>query len=152
MRMIKRLAVVLCGSLFLAVSLAARPGTSEETIKELLELQHQWAAARMRRDVAFLEKFYAREFRVTSMNGSIVSRAEDIGVFASGDMRPESVTNEDMEVLVYDDVAVITGLEKVRGTYKGMVGDFALRFTNVLVRREGRWQLVTHQSTEVRGR
>lgn len=38
----------------------------------------------------------------------------------------------------------------IRGIYKGAFGEFALRFTNVFVRRAGRWQLVTHQSTEVR--
>ena len=72
------------------------------------------------------------------MNGSIVTRAADIGVFASGEMKPESVTNEDMEVLVYDNVAVVTGLENMRGTYKGMFGKFAVRFTNVFVKRDGR--------------
>ena len=149
---IMRVLVVLSGSCFLAVSAAAPPDTPPDTIKELLDLQHQWADARVRRDVAFLEKFYAQEFRITSMNGAVVSRSEDIGVFASGDMRPESVIDEDMEVLIYDEVAVITGLEKVRGTYKGRAGNFDLRFTNVLVRRDGRWQLVTHQSTEVRRR
>lgn len=151
MRIIERLVVLGSLSLLLSNSLAAVPDTSEDTVKELIEIQHQWAAARVRRDVAFLEKFYAAEFRITAMNGSIVSRAQDIGVFASGDMRPESVTNEDVECLVYDDVAVVTGVERVRGTYKGIAGNFALRFTNVLVRRDGRWRLVTHQSTEIRG-
>lgn len=121
-----------------------------ETDRELIKLQHEWAAARVRRDAPFLERFYAKEFRITAMDGSIVSRADDIEAFASGALRPESVTNEDMSVAVYADTAVVTGLEKVKGTHKGAFGQFALRFTNVFVRRDGRWQLVTHQSTEVR--
>jgi ketosteroid isomerase-like protein len=152
MNMIKRVVIGLCGSLSLAIAAAQPPSATEDTVKELLALQHQWAAARVKRDVAFLESFYAKEFRITSMDGSVVSRAVDIGVFASGEMKPESVTDENMEVLTYDDVAVVTGLEKVRGTYKGVFGNFALRFTNVFVQRDGRWQLVTHHSTEVRGR
>lgn len=152
MNMSNRLVVGLCGSLFIAIAAAEPPPTVENATKELVALQHQWAAARVARNVEFLEKLYAREFRITAMNGSIVSRADDIGVFASGDLRPESVTNEDMEVLIYDNVAVVTGLEKVRGTFKGALGNFALRFTNVFVHRDGRWQLVRHQSTELRSR
>jgi ketosteroid isomerase-like protein len=55
-----------------------------------------------------------------------------------------------MRVSVYGDTAVVTGLEKMKGTYKGAFGQFTVCFTNVFVRRDGRWQLVAHQSTEVR--
>jgi hypothetical protein len=38
------------------------------------------------------------------------------------------------------------------GTYKGRAGEMALRFTNTLVRRDARWQLVAHRSTRVQAR
>jgi ketosteroid isomerase-like protein len=116
---------------------------------ELLTIQDQWAKARVDRNVAFLERLYAKEFWITSMQGSVVTRSEDIGVFASGDMRPEIVADDDMKVTVYDGFAVVTGREHVKGTYKGMAGDFQLRFTNVYVRRDGRWQMITHHSTPI---
>ena len=84
------------------------------------------------------------------MNGSVVTRDADIGVFRSGEMKPESIVDEDMKVSVYDNTAIVTGVENVKGAYKGNFGQFALRFTNVYVRRDGRWQLVTHQSTSIR--
>jgi ketosteroid isomerase-like protein len=120
--------------------------------KELIRIQHEWADARIKRDVAFLENQYAKEFRITAMNGAIVERDADIAVFASGDLKPESIVDEDMNVSVYGDVAVVTGRENLRGTYKGVrtADEIALRFTNVFVRRDGRWQLVTHHSTEMR--
>lgn len=46
-------------------------------------------------------------------------------------------------------IASVTGIENLAGTYKGNYGEMALRFLNVFVRREGRWQWVVHQSTPV---
>jgi hypothetical protein len=121
-----------------------------EPEKELIRIQNEWATARIKGDVDFLEHLYAKEFRITSMNGSVVTRDDDIGVFRSGEMKPESIVDEDMKVSVYDNTAIVTGVENVKGTYKGHFGQFALRFTNVYVWRDGRWQLVTHQSTPIR--
>jgi hypothetical protein len=93
---------------------------------------------------------YAKEFWITAMNGTVVTRAEDIGVFASRAMKPETISDEDMKVTVYHSLAIVTGLETVKGTYNGVHGDFAQRFTNVYIRRDGRWQMVTHHSTPIR--
>jgi ketosteroid isomerase-like protein len=54
-----------------------------------------------------------------------------------------------MKISVYGDSAVLTGVEHLKGTYKGVFGEGAIRFTNVFVRRDGRWQLVAHQGTWV---
>lgn len=134
-------------SCMLSVCLAAQAAGSVEA--ELLALQDQWAKARVEGNVSVLERIYAKEFWITSMNGSLVARSEDIGVFASREMKPEIVADDEIKVAVYDDMAIVTGREHVKGTYKGMAGDFMLRFTNVYVRRDGRWQMVTHHSTEI---
>jgi len=121
-----------------------------ETEKELTRLQNGWATARIKGDVAFLENLYAKEFRITAINGSVVERDADIAVFASREMKPEYIRDEDMKVSVYGDAAVVTGIENLKGTYKGMPGEFSVRFTNVFVRRDGRWQLVAGHGTEIR--
>jgi len=140
--------LILIGLVAACAQMPARTPTA--ATKELTELQHAWADARVRRDVSFLEGLYAKEFRIIAMNGSVVERDTDIQAFASGLLKPESVTNEDIEVRAYGDTAVVTGIERVRGTYKDNYGSFGLRFTNVFVRRGGRWQLVSSQSTQLR--
>ena len=64
-------------------------------------------------------------------------------------MKPEYIRHVDMECTRYGESAVMTGIENLKGTYKGRPGEMALRFSNTLVRRDGRWQLVAHQSTRV---
>lgn len=118
--------------------------------KELIRLQNAWAEARIKGDVAFMEKLFAKEFTVTGINGGENSRSADIEMFASGDMKPEIVRDEQMKVAVYGDVAMVTGIEHLKGKYKGNPGEFMLRFTNIYVRRDGRWQMIKHHGTEMR--
>ena len=126
-----------------------------ETKKELLALMEQWAAARVKGDVAFLERFYAPDLRLQVMDGTVNTRADDIAMFERvrrGDpstIKPQSIDDVDMQVTVYCDTAVVTGVEKLKGTNRGVYGEMALRFTNVLVHRDGRWQLALHQSTRM---
>jgi ketosteroid isomerase-like protein len=123
------------------------PTGSEKREKELITLQNRWATARVAGDVAFLERLYAREFRITAMNGTIVERDADIAKFASGELKPDSITDEDLKVSVYGDVALVTGRENMRGSYQGRSAELSILFTNVFVWRDGRWQLVAHHST-----
>jgi ketosteroid isomerase-like protein len=126
-----------------------------DTEKELLALHVQWAAARVNGDVEFLQRFYGQELRLNQADGGVVERNDDIELFnrlGKSDMevvKPEYIRDVDMKVTPYGDTAVVTGVEHLKGTYKGRAGEMALRFISVLVWRDGRWQLVSHQSTRV---
>lgn len=128
-----------------------------QTEHELVALHEQWAAARIAGDVAFLERFYGEELRLQVMDGSIVERKDDIEMFNRISRKdpdvitPQSIRDVDMHVSTYGDTAVATFIENLQGTYKGKYGEMALRMTNVLVWRDGRWQLVACQSTPVKG-
>ena len=141
-------AVVIWLFLIGAISAPAQKA-SGKVEKELLKLQDQWAEARVKRDVPFLEKFYGKEFHINNIWGGDDSREDDIRNFASGDLKPEVVKDEEMKVSAYGDVGVVTGIEKLKGTYKNNPGEFTLRFTNIYVRRDGRWQIVLHHATMV---
>jgi ketosteroid isomerase-like protein len=83
------------------------------------------------------------------MNGSVASREDDIAMFKEGLIKPDFIRHEDLKLSFYGDVALVTGIENVGGTAFGQRGEFSLRFANVLVQRDGRWQLVLHQSTAI---
>jgi ketosteroid isomerase-like protein len=136
----------------------AHPGTSRDPVdsaKALLRLHEQWAAARVNGDVAFLERFYGQELRLNQADGGVVERNDDIALFdraGKSDLevvKPEYIHDVDLKVTPYGDTAVVTGVENLKGTYKGRPVEMSLRFTNVLVWRDDRWQLVSHQSTRV---
>ena len=147
----------LLGLLFLMPGCGRQSGQADaaQTEKELRALQDEWAVARIKGDVDFLERFYAQELRLQVMDGSVVERKDDIAMFdriRRGDkdtIKPEFIQDVDMKVSTYCDTAVVTGVENLKGTYKGKFGEMALRFTNVFVRRDGRWQLALNHSTPV---
>ena len=127
----------------------ARPSTPRrvDAREEIIRIEESWRKARINGNVAFLDSLYAKEFRVQGTNGKVISRAEDIAGFLSGDIRPELITAEEMQVALYGDVAVVTGLDHLKGNYKGHVGEGRVRFMDVFVHRDGRWQLVAIQGT-----
>jgi len=132
-------------------TVAQSPGDAKEN---LITIQKQWADARVKPDIAYLERLYAKEFRVHTMDGAVTSRADDIAMFKEGRIKPDFVRDEDMNVSVYGEVGIVTGVENVGGTYpagplKGQKAELSLRFTNVFVHRDGRWQLVLSQSTQI---
>jgi ketosteroid isomerase-like protein len=150
--------IVLLGLFFLMPGCGRQPDKADaaQTEKELRALQDEWAVARIKGDVDFLERFYAQELRLQVMDGSVVERKDDIAMFdriRRGDkdtIKPEFIQDVDIKVSTYCDTAVVTGVENLKGTYKGKSGEMALRFTNVFVRRDGRWQLALHHSTPVK--
>jgi ketosteroid isomerase-like protein len=70
-------------------------------------------------------------------------------MFSSGDLKPAVITDDQMKVNIYGPAALVTGTEHLEGTYKGRSGKFDLRFANVYVFRDGRWQMVRHQATPI---
>src|SRR5688572_29299425 len=147
------LSIVICFTSGCAHQGASRHVDNTEAV--LLTLHQQWAAARVDGDVAFLERLYGQELRLQQADGSIVQRNDDIELFNragksdSEVVKPEYIRHVDMRVTRYGTTAVVTGVEQLKGTYKGRPGEMPLRFTNTLVRRDGRWQLIAHQSTRI---
>jgi ketosteroid isomerase-like protein len=122
---------------------AATPGREAEIVR----VEDAWRQARIDRDVAFLERFYAREMRIQGMDGRVLSRADDIAMFRSGTIRPTRIDHGPLDIALYGDTAVVTGVDHMAGVAFGREGELWLRFTDVLVRRDGRWQLVVQQAT-----
>lgn len=132
-----------------ALALLAAPAHAEVE-DDLRRLSEQWAAARVARDAKFLESFYAPELLLYGADGNRIPRDVDIALFANNEIRPEYIRLEDLQVMVFGNTATVAGIEHLKGTYKGNPGKMALRFLDVLVKRDGRWQLVARQSTKIR--
>lgn len=125
--------------------------TTDEARREITRAEDDWRKARIAGDTTFLDRFYATEARIQGMNGNIQSRAADIAIFATGKIKPKFIDHGPLDITTYGDTAVVTGVDHLGGTAFGHYGEMYLRFTDVLVRREGRWQLVVQQATTTSG-
>ena len=58
--------------------------------------------------------------------------------------------HDDILIRVYGNTVVLTGRSVGTFNYNGKVSEGPRRFTNVYVKKDGRWQLVAHQSTDTK--
>lgn len=125
--------------------------TTDPARQEITKAEDAWRKARIAGDTAFLEQFYAAEARIQGMDGKVQSRAADIALFATGKIKPKFIDHGPLDITTYGNTAVVTGVDHLGGTAFGHYGEMYLRFTDVLVKRDGRWQLVVQQATSTPG-
>jgi hypothetical protein len=118
---------------------------------EIIKSQDDWRQTRIDGDVAFLERFYAKEARIQGMDGRVLTREADIAMFKTGQIKPKFITHGPLDITTYGAIAVVTGVDHLGRTAFGRYGEMFLRFTDVLVKREGRWQLVVQQAASTTG-
>ena len=144
--------VLVCGVLATLVAtgsgaaLAQATATDEQT---LVELERSWNEAFYAKDVEFLDSVLAEEFVATYDDGSQGDRNRELELSASFNQRVISADQEDFTVRVYGDAAVIWFTLRLVGLRQGQRAEVAFRYTDVWVRRDGRWQCVSAQSTRV---
>ena len=115
----------------------------------LIELERGWNEAFYRRDVAFIENLLADEFTATYEDGSRGDRAKELALAAEFDQQVESAIQDEFTVKVYRDTAVVWFRLRLIGIRQGQRAELTLRYTDVWVMRDGRWQCVSAQSTRV---
>jgi len=132
------------------VSVSASPfqrAPSDQQI--LIQLERDWDEAFHHKDVAFLAKVLADEFRVTYADGSQGDKARELKLAAEFNQQIDSATMDEFTVKVYGDTAVVWFTEHLVGPSKGRQLAITLKFMDVFVMRDGRWQCVASQSTRV---
>jgi ketosteroid isomerase-like protein len=115
--------------------------------QELIKREFAWADATIRPNAATLPEFYADEYISTDQDGALTNKSQDVTNLTSGAYKAASIKLDDLKVHVYGDTAVVTGLAKVKATFNGKDASGPFRFTDVWVRRAGRWQCAATQST-----
>ena len=92
----------------------------------------------------------AEGFFFTAPDGKTSSKTEFLADLKSGDLKIESSTIKDMKVQAADEgMAVVTYATTDKGSYKGKDISGEYRWTDVFVKRDGRWQLIVGQGTAI---
>ena len=113
--------------------------------EELRNLVRLWDEAFVRGDAATLNRLLADEFAFVSgpnkaqYLASVKTKAPDSVV--------ESAVSTDLQVQVYGNTAIVTGLDTIKGTNKGEPYTNKWLYLDVWIKRGGRWQCVKTYST-----
>jgi ketosteroid isomerase-like protein len=131
---------------FAAPALAQTATSKAE--QEIRAAERQWNEARVKADVAALDRLLADGWTVTHGGGTMDTKAQYLADLKSGDRKFSADVKEDeITVRIYGDTAVAAGLSDSKVTFKGQVQGGPLRFTRVYVKRDGRWQMIVSHAT-----
>ena len=130
-------------------AMASQRSPSDSNQQTLIELERGWNDAFYRQDVAFIESLLADEFMATYDDGSLGDKARELTLTAEFNQQVESATQEDFTVRTFGDAAVVWFTLRLVGIRQGQRAEVALRYTDVWIQRDGRWQCVSTHSTRI---
>lgn len=148
-RILVLVAVVLAmPSLAFGQAKSKKNGRDARVEQELRELVRRWDEATVKGDAATLDRLLADEF-------AFVGGPQKAEYLASvkahtPDSYVASAVSEDVQVQVYGDTAVLTGLDTIKGKYKGKDYVNKWLYMDVWIKRAGRWQCVKTYSSPSR--
>jgi len=135
-----------------AISAQTQTSKPSKTQIELMQLERDIGEANIRRDKAFFELIEADEFIFTDSGGGITTKTEDVASLdkPAGEFKLVSYVVDEMKVFVYGKTAVVTGRTTTVSRGKDREITNKSRFTDVFVRRGGRWQIVAGHASRIR--
>ena len=136
---------VLCG--FFSVCFGQtvqRPARVSKDEQALRRLEDEWLGSYLRGDKATFDRIVADDFTSTDESAMFRNKAKEREVIQAPPSTVKvSLTNEDVQIRIYGDNAVVTGRIVSRAQLGGQPEiSFKSRFTDTLLKRMGRWQVV----------
>lgn len=132
-----------------ATGVAAQRGLVQSDQEILIALERGWNDAFYKRDVKYIENLLADEFIATYDDGTRGDKQKELALAAGFNQQVESAIQDDFIVKVYRDTAVVWFTLNIVGIKQGVRSPLTLRYTDVWVFRDGRWQCVSSQSTRL---
>jgi Domain of unknown function (DUF4440) len=126
-----------------ALALAGAQPADAATTRELTEIEARLAATYKSGDCDGWAAMLAPEWSVTHITGSVITKAEAVETCRTQPAPIELLVSDNLVVRGYGDAAVVTGR-----TTAGAAGQtVVLRFTDVFIRRDGKWLAVASHAT-----
>jgi ketosteroid isomerase-like protein len=119
----------------------AQVNKDEQTLRRL---ENEWLDSYLRGDKATFDRIVAEDFTSTDESARFRNKAQEREVIqAPPSTIKASLTNEDVKIRIYGDNAIVTGRIVSKAQLIGQPEiSFQSRFTDTLLKRWGRWQVV----------
>ncbi len=152
--MTRTLAIAALAFLATSVALGQKQTASRDRSsgvgQAIRQLDKERIQAQIGADAATLDRIYADDFIGVGPSGTVRTKPQVLLDFTSGDLKFQSITTEEVQVRVYENTAVETGLSTMVGQDRGKAVPRDTRFTRVWIKQKRHWRLVAnHYSTRV---
>lgn len=153
-RVLITILLVLTGTSF-ALSLT-KPPTTDKVAEAIKLMDRQWIIeAYSSKDLKDFDRIVADDFLITGANGKIQNKAQKRANVAADytEFAPDAIFKIDEEsakVRVFGSTAISTGFIIEKYMYKDMKINGHVHFTNTYLKRNGKWQVVASQFTNIK--
>ena len=148
-RTLRHSIIVVTLALCSALSACAPQASSDEAAAAVLATQAERFRAIVDADMVALDAILAPDLVYTHSHGGVDSKAEFMQTLATGNVDYLELAPRQPQVRVYDATAVVNGDVDLRVAAGGQQHSLSMRFTEVYIYTEDRWQLVAWQSTQI---
>ena len=119
-------------------------GADEIRIKQL---ERAWNQAEAKQEVKEVSSLLADTLVYTDYDGSFMNKSEYMKWVAAPQQKADHLYDEGLNVQVYGEAAVATGIYRETGTNKGKAYVIRSRFTDTWIKRNDAWLCVASHST-----
>ncbi|MGH8062191.1 MAG: nuclear transport factor 2 family protein [Pseudoxanthomonas sp.] len=136
-------------ALLLLTSLPLRAGTTDDAGKALLAIDASWNSLRLEADVEGLERLLCDDWLLTHSDGRVQDKADYLRELSNRTRANQVIENQDVELRLHGDTAVVTGTSVQAGTRDGQPWNGRFRFTRTWILREGNWRMLASHSSRI---
>ena len=115
----------------------------------IIDLDRKRMEAMAKKDIATLSSLLADDLIYCHSSARLDTKQSLIGNMEAGTTVYTSVVPSEVKAQECGDAVVLTGIAQIKVTSNGTPNAFGVRFTDVYAKRNGKWQMVTWQSTRL---
>lgn len=116
--------------------------------QELVALEQAYADALIRKDVAFLARYYAEDWRGGDWMG-FATKSNIIRILRDGSYNVRSMRLRDVRVRIKGSIGIVQGMDDEVSAAAGKDVSGTWLFTDIFERRAGRWVCINSHTTKL---
>ena len=133
-------------ALLLAAAMPLHAGGDEESLRAI---DASWNSLRLEADVEGLERLLGDDWLLTHSDGRVQDKAGYLRELSGRSRVNQVIENQDVELRLHGDTAVVTGTSVQAGTRDGQPWNGRFRFTRTWIRRDGEWRMLASHSSRI---
>lgn len=141
-----RILIVLCFFMIFSCSQEKENDTAGAE-SQLMRLNDIYDNAIINKDTAVLDRIYSDEVTVVSPEGKLLNKNEQIISLFTTETRYDSAGSTDVNIKFYGNTAIMTGIFRGVGTYRGNPVSINERYTTVWAKKDTSWHVISEHGT-----
>ena len=115
-----------------------------------MQVTQDACVAFLKADLAAAEKLLAPGFTLVNSRAEVQPREEVLAEIRDRNPQYSEFRNHSMTARVFENAAIVQGITTVKGLSGEQPFDVNVRFTDTLIRENGKWRLIVSHVTAIR--